>query len=53
MKAAKRSKSSCIVEALDLYLADREDLEIALARIRDPRAKWLGHDEVKRALGLD
>ncbi len=52
-KAGKRSKSSFIVEALELYLSDREDLEIALARIRDPKARWLGHGEVKRALGLD
>jgi len=38
-------------------LADRleaqEDLENSLARIRDPQAEWIDHDEVKRALDLD
>jgi len=52
-KASKRSKSSFIVEALENYLADREDLEIALARIREPKAEWITHAKVKRALDLD
>jgi len=52
-KATKRSKSSFIVEAIESYLADREDLEIALARIRDPEATWMSHAEVKRALDHD
>jgi len=49
----KRSKSSFIVEALELYLANREDLEIALARLRDPGSEWVDHDEVKRRLDLE
>ncbi len=52
-KSTKRSKSSFIVEALELYLDERDDLETALARVREPRAEYLDHDEVKRALGLD
>jgi len=52
-KETRRSKSSFIVEALELYLAEREDLEIALARLRDPGAEWVDHDEVKRELGLE
>jgi predicted DNA-binding protein len=52
-KSTKRSKSSFIVEALQLYLDERDDLETALARIREPQAEYLDHDEVKRALGLD
>jgi predicted DNA-binding protein len=52
-KAAKRPKSSFIVEALERYLDEREDLEIALARFRDPDAEWLDHEQVRRELDLD
>ena len=52
-KSTKRSKSSFIVEALQLYLDEREDLETALARVREPQAEYLDHAEVKRALDLD
>jgi predicted DNA-binding protein len=52
-EATKRSKSSFIVEALQKYLDERDDLETALARVREPQAEYLDHDEVKRALGLD
>jgi RHH-type rel operon transcriptional repressor/antitoxin RelB len=52
-KRTKRSKSSFIVEALQRYLEEREDLETALARVREPQAEYLDHDEVKRELGLD
>lgn len=49
----KRTKSSFIVEAIELYLDEREDLETALARVREPQAEYLDHDEVKRGLDLD
>lgn len=49
----RRTKSSCIIEALERYLDEREDLEIALARVREPQAEYVDHDEVKRALDLD
>ena len=49
----RRSKSSHIVEALERYLEAQEDLEVALARFRDPDAEWLKHDEVGRELNLD
>ena len=52
-KVTRRSKSSFIVEALELYLEEREDLELALDRFRDPKAKWFDHDEVRRELDLD
>ena len=52
-KAARRSKSSFVVEALERFLEEREDLEIALARFRDPGPEWVEHDEVRRELGLD
>ncbi len=49
----RRSKSSHIVEALEQYLEAQEDLEVALARFRDPEAEWLEHDEVRLELNLD
>ena len=52
-KSTKRSKSSFIVEALQLYLDERDDLETALARVREPRAEYVDHEKVKRGLGLD
>jgi len=51
-RSSKRSKSSFIVEALARFLDEREDLEAALARFRDPGAEWVDHDQVKRELGL-
>jgi predicted DNA-binding protein len=52
-KAARRTKSSFIVEALEDYLDRREDLEVALARFRDPGAEWLDHEQVGDELGLE
>ena len=52
-RITKRTKSSFIIEALELYLAEREDLETALARVREPQAEYVDHAEVKRALDLD
>jgi len=52
-KLTRRSKTSFIREALEQYLEAQEDLESSLARIRDPQAEWMDHDEVKRALDLD
>lgn len=52
-KATRRSKSSFIIEALEMYLEEREDLEAALARFRDPRAEWVDHKEVGVELDLD
>ncbi|RMF83924.1 MAG: ribbon-helix-helix protein, CopG family [Nitrospirae bacterium] len=51
-RATKRSKSSFIVEALERYLDEREELELALARLRDPAAEWVDHEEVRRLAGL-
>ncbi len=51
--STQRSKSSFIVEALELYLAEREDLETVLARVREPQAEYVAHDSVRRALDLD
>lgn len=52
-KATKRTKSSFIIEALERYLEEREDLEIALSRLRDPGATWVDHEDVRDELGVD
>jgi len=52
-KTSRRSKSSFIVEALEIYLEDQKDLETALARFRDPEASWINHEEVRRELDLN
>jgi len=52
-RETKRSKSSFIIEALQSFLDEREDLDIALARLRDPNTEWVDHDEVRRELDLD
>ena len=49
----KRSKSSLLIEALERFLEEREDLESALARFRDPAAEWVEHDKVRREFDLD
>jgi predicted DNA-binding protein len=51
--ATRRTKTSFILEALERLLEDREDLRLAMDRIRDPKAEWIDHDEVRRALDLD
>lgn len=51
--ATRRSKSSFILEALERYLDEREDLEVALARFRDPDAEWVDHESARRELGVD
>jgi len=51
--ATKRTKSSFIIEALERFLAEREDLEIALSRLRDPGAEWVDHEDVRNELRLD
>jgi len=52
-KATKRTKSSFIIEALERFLEEREELEIALSRLRDPGAEWVDHEDVRDELGLD
>ena len=52
-RATKRSKSSFILEALEAFLEEREELEIALARFRDPATEWVDHEDVRRELDLD
>ena len=52
-RATQRSKSSFITAAIERYLDECEDLELALSRFRDPDAEWIDHDDVRRELGND
>jgi predicted DNA-binding protein len=52
-RATKRSRTSFIVEAVERYLDECEDLEIALSRFRDPDAEWVDHGDVRSELGID
>ena len=52
-KTTRRSKSSFILEALEVWLEEREELEIALARFRDPATEWVDHEDVRSELDLD
>jgi len=49
-ETTRRSKTSHILEALERYLEDQEDLDLALSRVRDPGAEWVDHADAKRAL---
>ena len=51
--STRRSKSSYIVEALERYLDEREELEMALSRVREPKVEYIDQDEVKRVLTHD
>ena len=48
-----RSQAWIIRQAVRYYLDELADLEIAMDRLRDPRAKWIDHEEAKRELGLE
>jgi len=43
-------RNHIVSEALEFYLAERADLDLALERLRDPNAQWIPHREVKREL---
>ena len=53
VKNTQRSKSSYIVEALEQFFDDLDDLAVAVARYHDPAAEWIDHEEVGRELHLD
>ena len=46
----KRSRADIIRQALERYLEDYEDLEVALERLRDPADPVLDWDRVRREL---
>ena len=46
----KRSRADIIRQALERYLEDYDDLEVALQRLRDPADPVLDWDRVRREL---
>ena len=46
----KRSRAEIIRHALERYLEDYDDLEVALERLRDPADQVLDWDEVRQEL---
>ena len=46
----KRSRADIIRQALERYLEDYDDLEVALERLRDPADPVLDWDQVRREL---
>jgi len=42
-----------VKEAIHYYLDEIADLEIALQRLRDPRAQWVDHEDARRELGVE
>jgi RHH-type transcriptional regulator, rel operon repressor / antitoxin RelB len=50
--ASERSKSFVIQKALEAYLADQADFQIALDRLNDPTDKIVSLDDMRSELGL-
>jgi len=46
----RRSRAQVVREALERYLADYDDIAVALERLRDPSDPVLDWDEVRREL---
>jgi RHH-type rel operon transcriptional repressor/antitoxin RelB len=51
--ALGRSQAWIVREAVRYYLDELADLEVAMERLKDPRAQWIDHEDVKRELGLE
>ena len=49
-EALKRSRADVIRHALERYLEDYDDLDVALERLRDPADPVLDWDEVRQEL---
>ena len=49
-EALKRSRADIIRHALERYLEDYDDLDVALERLRDPADPVLDWDEVRQGL---
>ena len=49
-RSLNRSRAEIIRQALEYYLADVDDLRLALERLKDPSDPVLDWDEVKRDL---
>ena len=51
-KVADRSKSFIVQKALEAYLEDFADLQIALDRLRDPTDATISSSDMRQSLGL-
>jgi RHH-type rel operon transcriptional repressor/antitoxin RelB len=51
-KETERSKSFHIQKAVEMYLAEYADLQIALDRLRDKDDALISSDELKKEIGL-
>jgi RHH-type rel operon transcriptional repressor/antitoxin RelB len=51
-KAAERPRSFIIQKALEAYLEDYADLQIALDRLRDQSDPLISGDELRKSLGV-
>ena len=51
-KETERSKSFIIQKAIESYIDDFSDLQIALDRLHDPKDERISSRELKKSLGL-
>jgi RHH-type rel operon transcriptional repressor/antitoxin RelB len=51
-KEAERPKSFIVQKAIEAYLEDLADLQIALDRLRDPSDAVVSGKELRKSLGL-
>jgi RHH-type rel operon transcriptional repressor/antitoxin RelB len=50
--SAERSRSFVVQKAIEAYLADQADLQVALDRLKDPTDAVISLDAVRAELGL-
>lgn len=51
-RATERSKSYLVQKALEVYLRDQADLQVALDRLHDPTDEVVSLDDMREELGL-
>ena len=51
-KESERSKSFLVQKAVEAYLEEAADLQIALDRLRDPADRLVSGKEMRKELGL-
>ncbi len=51
-KETERSKSFHIQKALEMYLEERADMQIALDRLNDPTDSIITSDKIRKQIGL-
>ena len=51
-KETERSKSYMVIKALETYLKDQADLQIALDRLYDTNDETLSYEAMKKSLGI-